>query len=142
MIRPLSLFLAGAVLLAAAPAPASPPNGALEQAMKQMSEALKTLEKGVSAENQAAALDELTKFENALIAAKGQVPDAAAKIDDKKRAAFVAEYRKTLVTTLRLALDAESAIVEGKYKDADGLIRNKLAAQKSAGHSKFKPEGK
>ena len=140
MFRPLTLFFAAALLLAAAPA--RPPNGALEQAMKQMSDALKTLEKGVTAENQAASLDELSKFETALIAAKGQVPDAAAKVDDKKRAAFVADYRKTLVATLRFALDAESAIADGKYKDADGLIRNKLAAQKSAGHSKFRPEGK
>src|SRR5689334_6840384 len=140
MYRPLTLFLAAAVLLAAAPA--RPPNGALEQAMKQMSDALKTLEKGVTAENQAASLDELSKFETALVSAKGQVPDSAAKVDEKKRAAFVADYRKTLVATLRLALDAESAIADGKYKDADALIRNKLAAQKSAGHSKFKPEGK
>ena len=140
MFRPISLCLAAAVLLAAAPA--RPPNGSIEQAMKQMADALKTLEKGVTAENHAAALDELSKFETALIAAKGAVPDAAAKVDDKKRAAFVADYRKTLVATLRLALDAESAIADGKYKDADGLIRNKLAAQKSAGHSKFRPEGK
>jgi len=140
MLRPLSLLLAAAVLLAAAPA--HPPNDSLEQAMKQMSEALKTLEQGVNAEHHAAALDELTKFESALIAAKGLVPDSAAKVDDKKRAAFVADYRKTLLSTLRFALDAESAIADGKYKDADALIRNKLAAQKSAGHSKFRPEGK
>jgi hypothetical protein len=140
MVRPLSLFLAAAVLLAAAPA--QPPNGTIEQSMKQMSDALKTLEKGVTAENHAAALDELSKFETALVAAKGQVPDSAAKVEEKKRAAFVADFRKTLVATLRLALDAEVAIADGKYKDADALIHNKLAAQKSAGHSKFKPEGK
>lgn len=140
MLRPLSLFLAAAVLIAAAPA--RPPSSSIEQAMQQMSEALKTLEKGVTAENHAAAFDALAKFETALVAAKNAEPDAAAKVDEKKRAAFVADYRKTLIATLRLALDAESAIADGKYKDADGLIRNKLAAQKSAGHSKFKPEGK
>lgn len=140
MLRPLCLFLAAALFLAASPA--EPPNGSIEQAMKQMSDALKVLEKGVTAENHAAALEELSKFETALVAAKGQVPDAAAKVEEKKRAAFVADYRKTLVATLRLALDAESAIADGKFKDADSLIRNKLVAQKSAGHSKFKPEGK
>jgi Cytochrome b562 len=140
MIRPLSLCLVAAVLLAAAPA--APPNGSIEQAMKQMSDALKVLEKGVSADNHAAALDELSKFETALVAAKGQTPDSAAKVEEKKRAAYVADFRKTLVATLRLALDAEAAIADGKYKDADALIRNKLSAQKSAGHSKFKPEGK
>ncbi len=140
MFRPLSPFLAAAVLITLAPAP--PPNGSIESAMKQMSDALKTLEKGVTAANKAAALDELGKFESALIAAKGQVPDSAEKVEEKKRAAYVADFRKTLVATLRLALDAESAIADDKFKDADGLIRNKLAAQKSAGHSKFKPEGK
>ncbi len=140
MFRPFCPFLAAAVLITLAPAP--PPNGSIESAMKQMSDALKTLEKGVTAANKAAALDELGKFESALIAAKGQVPDSAEKIEEKKRAAYVADFRKTLVATLRLALDAESAIADDKFKDADGLIRNKLAAQKSAGHSKFKPEGK
>jgi hypothetical protein len=140
MFRPLCLFLAAAVFLAAAPA--TPPNGSIETAMKQISDAMKTLEKGVTAENHAACLDELGKLETAIVAAKGQVPDAAAKVEEKKRAAFVADYRKTLIATLRLALDAETAIADGKFKDADGLIKNKLAAQKSAGHSKFKPEGK
>src|SRR5258708_32614365 len=143
MFRPLSLFLAAAVVLAAAPAaPAAPPNSSIESAMKQMSEALKVLEKGVTAQDKAAALDELGKFESALVAAKGQVPDSAAKVEEKKRPAFVADFRKTLVATLRLALDAEAAVADDKFKDADALIRNKLAAQKSAGHSKFKPEGK
>ena len=140
MFRPLCLFLAAAVFLAAAPA--TPPNGSIETAMKQMSDAMKTLEKGVTPENHAACLDELGKFETALVAAKGQVPDAAAKVEEKKRAAFVADYRKTLIATLRLALDAEGDIADGKIKDADALIKNKLAAQKSAGHSKFTPEGK
>jgi Cytochrome b562 len=128
--------------LALPPLPAAPPNGAIEQAMKQIEDSLKQLEKGVTPENHAAMLDELSKLETAIIAAKGQVPGSAEKVEEKKRAAFVADYRKTLVATLRLALDAETAIADGKYKDADGLIRNKLSAQKSAGHSKFKTEGK
>ena len=140
MIRPTCLFLTAAVILAAAPA--APPNGTIEQAMKQISGSMKTLEKGVTAENQVAALEELAKLETAIVAAKGQSPDSAEKVDEKKRAAFVADFRKTLIATLRLALDAETAIADGKFKDADGLIKNKLAAQKSAGHSKFKPDGK
>ena len=52
MFRPLCLFLAAAVFLAAAPA--TPPNGSIETAMKQMSDAMKTLEKGVTPENHAA----------------------------------------------------------------------------------------
>lgn len=125
-----------------APPAAEPANAGIEGSMKQIADALKTLEKGVTAANKAAALDELGKLETALVAAKGQVPDSAAKVDEKKRAAFVADYRKTMIATLKLALDAETALADDKFKDADGLIKNKLAAQKSAGHSKFKPEGK
>jgi hypothetical protein len=118
-----------------------PTEAAIKQAMGQMNDALKVLAKGVNADNKAAALDELTKFETALIAAKALVPESAEKIDEKKRAAFVADFRKTLLETLKIACDAEAAIADGKYKDAEKLINNKLSAQKSAGHGKFKPEG-
>jgi len=40
--------------------------------------------------------------------------------------------------TLKVACDAEAAIADGKYKDAEKLIENKIAAQKSAGHATFK----
>jgi len=118
-------------------------NQAIEQAMQQMNEAIKVLGKGVNAENRAASLDELAKFQTALMAAKSQTPDSAEKIEEKQRPAFVNEFRKQLIEGMQFSLNAEIAIVDGKYKEADTLIRNKLGALKSAGHSKFKPdEGK
>lgn len=123
------------------PAAVDPAEAAIKQAMDQMNDALKVLAKGVTADTKAAALDELTKFETAVIAAKAQVPASAEKVDEKKRAAFTADFRKTLLETLKIACDAEAAIADGKYKDAEKLINNKLSAQKSAGHGKFKPEG-
>lgn len=119
---------------------AEPVNGAIEQAMHQMSDALKALGKNVTAETRVAALAEIAKFETAVIAAKGETPDSAAKVDEKKRAAFVNDYRKSLIEALKVACDAEVAIVDGKYKDADALIHNKLDGLKSAGHGKFKGE--
>jgi hypothetical protein len=128
---------------ATAVAPAlDPADAAIKQAMEQMNDAMKNLSKGITADNKAASLDELTKFETAVIAAKSQTPGSAAKVDEKKRAAFVADYRKTLLDALKTACDAEVAIADGKYKDADKLISNKLSGVKSAGHSKFKEEGK
>jgi hypothetical protein len=82
------------------------------------------------------------KFETAVIAAKSLTPGSAAKVDEKKRAAFVADFRKTLIEALKFACDAEAAIADGKYKDAEKLINNKLSGVKSAGHSKFKEDGK
>lgn len=125
----------------AAPAPVV--NETLEQAMRQIDDALKVLGKGINAENRAAALEELGKFQAALLSAKAQTPDSAEKVEEKKRAAFVNDFRKTLVEGLQLCCAVELAILDGKYKEADTLVRNKLTALKSAGHGKFKPnEGK
>lgn len=117
------------------------PVGAIGDSMHKMEEALKALSKPVTAETRAASLEALANFETAVIAAKAETPESASKVDEKKRAAFVADYRKTLVDALKLACDAETAILNDKYKDADGLIRNKLGGMKSSGHSKFKGEG-
>lgn len=142
--RRISLFLAACgglslVTLAWSSARAAPSNDTLGAAMGQMKDALEVLEKGIKADNRDAALEELAKFQTAVIAAKAQVPDSASKVDEKKRAEFVADFRASLAEALKLACDAEIAVVKGKYKDADSLVRNKLAATKSAGHSKFDP---
>lgn len=115
-----------------------PGNATIENAMKQMSAALKAMGKGVTAETRQAALVEIARFQAALIEAKAATPESAAKVDEKKRAAFANDYRKSLIEALKVACDAEIAIVDGKYKDADSLIHNKLEGLKSAGHSKFK----
>lgn len=125
---------------ASATAPASRANDALEQAMEEIQRAVKALGKGITAETQATALEELSKLEQALLTAKSQVPDSAAGIDEKKRAAFVAEFRSTLCEALELACDAEIATANGKFKDAKNLLEGKLGALKSAGHDKFKKE--
>jgi len=118
--------------------PVPPANDAIEEAMDQLQQSMKALGKGINAENSASALDELAKMENALLSAKAQVPDTAAAVDEKKRGAFVAEFRTTLLEAVKLACDAEIAVVNGKYKDAEGILRNKLGGLKSEGHDKFK----
>lgn len=117
------------------------PDEALKEAMHQMEQALESLGKGVKADNRDDALATLAKFEAAVMSAKEKTPPSAAKVEEKKRAAFVADYRKTLVEGLQFACAAELAILDGKYKEADTLIRNKLGGLKSAGHGKFKQDG-
>jgi hypothetical protein len=123
---------------AAAPAPSA--NDTIEQAMEQMQAAMKALGKGITEETRTAALEELTKFEQAVLSAKAQVPDTAAAVDEKKRDAFVAEFRANLCEVLKLAADAEIAVTNGKYKDAEGLLKGKLGSLKSGGHDKFKKD--
>ncbi|HUR28576.1 MAG TPA: hypothetical protein VM509_10345 [Planctomycetota bacterium] len=134
----LSTSAVGLAWISRAPAPAGE---ALKTAMHQIDESLKALGKGVTAENRPAMLVELAKLETAVMTAKAETPESAAKVDEKKRDAFVAEYRKTLVETLQFALSTEVAILDAKYKEADTLIRNKLGGMKSKGHGKFKTDG-
>ena len=130
-----------AVGLALFPTPKHPAGEPLKQAMHQMEDALKVLGKGVTAENRAVSLEELAKFQAAVLTAKALTPDSAAKVEEKKRPAFENEFRATLIEALQFTCSAELAILDGKYKDADTLIRNKLGGMKSTGHGKFKEEG-
>ncbi len=119
-------------------AAAAPANDAIEQAMGQIQQSLKALGKGINAESKAASLEELAKVEAAILTAKTQTPDTAAAVDEKKRADFVGEFRTTLCEALKLVCDAEIAVVNDKFKDAEGILRGKLGSLKSAGHDKFK----
>ncbi|MCE9594726.1 MAG: hypothetical protein K8S98_11085 [Planctomycetes bacterium] len=112
----------------------------LEGSMREMNGAMKVLGRGVTAENRDAALEALTKFERAVVAAKAATPEKAATVEEKKRPEFVVGYRKTLIEVLKLACDAEVAILDGKYKDADTIIKNKLMGLKNEGHDKYKQE--
>ncbi|MCK6448513.1 MAG: cytochrome b562 [Planctomycetes bacterium] len=112
----------------------------LEGGMREMNGALKAIGKGISAENRDVALEALSKFQRGAIAAKASTPGMAAKLDEKQRPEFVAEYRKMLAETVKLACDAEIAILDGKYKDADEILKNKLMGMKKAGHDKFQEE--
>lgn len=138
---PALVLAAGALAWFASSAASAPSaNDTIEQAMQQMQQSMKAMGKGISEETRAATLEELTKFENAVISAKSQTPDSSSGVDEKKRPAFVAEFRANLCELLKLAADAEIAVTNGKYKDAEGILKGKLGALKSAGHDKFKKE--
>ena len=96
----------------AAVAPAG--NEAIAKAMHEMNDALEVLGKGITAANKDAALEQLTKFETAVITAKAAVPASAAKVEEKKRPAFLADYRKTLLE----GLDFRAKNVTAALQDA------------------------
>lgn len=132
---------------AAAASPAAPeslgPPGVdeeLEGAMREMNGALKSLGKGLGPETRDTALEALSKFQRGVISAKASTPGMASKIAEKQRADFLAGYRKMLVEALKLACDAELAILDGKYKEADEILKNKLMGLKKAGHDKYQEE--
>ena len=120
--------------------PASPSaSEELEEAMSQLNRSIRILSKGVDEASHEKALGELVKMQQAILLAKTQMPDTAEAVDEKKRAAFVGEFRTAMIETLKLVCDTEIAVVNGKYKDAKSLV-NKLKQAKTKGHDKFKGE--
>lgn len=136
-IVPALLLAAGSAAWLTPAAPATP-NDTIEAAMGEIQRAMKTLGKGVTKDNAAVALEEVVKIEKALIEAKSATPDTAAAVDEKKRGEFVAEYRTTLLEALKFACDAEIALVNEDYSEADKVLKNKFGGLKSEGHDKFK----
>jgi uncharacterized membrane protein len=115
-------------------------NEQLEQAMRQINGAGKTLGRGITADNRDESLAQIVKLQNAVITAKEMTPDTAAVVEADKRAAFLADYRKSLTEVLKAACDVEIAILDGKYDVAQDLMKTKLGALKKGGHDKFKGE--
>jgi len=95
------------------------------------------LKTGVTAENREKALEWTEKFQAAVVASKSLAPETAAKVEESKRAAFVADYRKMLVEVLASSCRLETAILDGKYEDATRVAREELGKLKKQGHDKF-----
>lgn len=113
---------------------------AVEQSMRQMNAAMKVLGKGITAETRDAALQQLSKFQAALITAKEQTPVSIEQVAEGERAEYLTGFRKHLVEVLKVAGDAEIAVLDGKYDVAQDLVRAKLAGLKKEGHDKYQHE--
>lgn len=115
--------------------------GGIGQAMGAIGKAVKSLSEGITKDNAEEALGHLEAIERAILDAKVLEPEAAAEIDEKKRPAYVAEYRTMMIDLLVQVAEAESAVVAGKYKNAEKII-GKLETLKGKGHGKFNPGGR
>lgn len=127
-----------------APAQGRQPSGPgmdVESAMKSMNRALRTLRKNIE---QPANKDEnlklLNDMQRACAAAKSQpLPGDVLRHakDDTDKAKFADSYRKNLVASMRLLLDIEDAVAEGKSDVAkaktDELVKLRDAAHKELG---------
>jgi hypothetical protein len=150
---PLSALLVGAAALAAVawrPLPSAPlasvasqgdETSPLGEQMETMNAALRFfLKTGASAENRAAALDWVSKLQTSIVVSKGLAPAAAAKVDEAARAEFVTGFRMLLVEVLATTCKLETALLEGKYDEANRVAREELTKLKKSGHDKYEEE--
>ena len=136
------ILLAIAISLPDAPAasPVANAAGDLGQAMGQINRAVKVLAKGIDKDTEGDALKALEEIERAILDAKAAAPESAAEIDEKKRDKFVADYRVMMLELLVEVCNAETAVVQGKYKNVAKVL-TKLDTLKSQGHAKYNPKG-
>jgi len=156
MIRPLRTptalaLLACAALALAAPwdasaAPRSTPQDEeyvetpLSLAMEQMKGAARRLERVLQGDDAETALGLLADFQAGVVAAKSEAPLKTGSIPQAEQAAFVRDYRATMVKLLRATCDLEQALLEGRMEDARGLFEGDLKGLQKPGHERFRDE--
>ena len=134
------LGVAGFGVAAALPAPADVPVPArassevLEQSMETLNGALKGLMKGgISAETKDKSLETLVRMQSAIVAAKSEKPhDLSAE--------ELVGYRAMMADMLGLTCKIEVATLQGKFDDANKLVKDELTRFKKEGHDKYQKE--
>jgi hypothetical protein len=101
--------------------------------MEQMNGSLRFLLKGVTAENKDKALEAVAKFQSSLVAAKSLTPEGMAAAD-------VPGFRKMLVQVLATSCRLETAVLDGKFDEANKIAKDELTKLKKEGHDKYAPD--
>ncbi|MCY3004005.1 MAG: cytochrome b562 [Planctomycetota bacterium] len=134
------LGVAGFGIAAALPAPVDVPVPAraadevLEQSMETLNGGLKGLLKGgISAETKDKSLETLVRMQSAIVAAKSEKPhDLSAE--------ELVGYRAMMADMLGLTCKIEVATLQGKFDDANKLVKDELTRFKKEGHDKYQKE--
>lgn len=124
-----------------APTPLAVDESPIHDHMEEMNAAMRFfLKTGVSAENRAQGLEWIAKFQAGVVAAKVHEPESAAKVEAARKAEFVTGFRKMLVDVLATSCRLETAILDGKYEEANRIAREELTKLKKDGHDKYEEE--
>ncbi len=110
----------------------------LEGAMKGMGRALKGLEGGIgSASAKDDNLKMIGEMQRFAVAAKGMQPPMK-KVKAEEQAAFVEKFRKAQIELVRMLLDLETQVIDGKNDDAKATLA-KVIKHRDASHDIFDP---
>lgn len=137
---PVLLASFGALALARAPStsPAVAAGGKIDQQMEVLQANIQRLSKSIDKKDGAAALGAVLEMQQAAQNAKVEMPHRAAELADAAKAEFVRGFRTDMIGLQHALLDAESALVAGKFDDARKIVDDKLKPAKKAGHDKYK----
>ena len=109
----------------------------LEHLMEEMDKNFEAVLAAIEKKEAAPALELLTKMQLACISAKTLTPPKLRTIEEKGKAAFVAGYRKQMMTLLKGWADLEIALVDANF-DAAKKLTDEIDSLKSGAHDTYK----
>lgn len=142
----LSALLASAVVTVAwtrpvqekGPPPASAKEGGdLEDVMHGIDKNFEAVIAAIEKKDGPAALELMTKLEQGVLSARLLTPPKLRTVEEKDKPAFVAGYRKQMMTLLKAMADLEIALIDGKLDDAQKLT-DEIDNIKKSGHDAYK----
>ncbi|HTF91092.1 MAG TPA: cytochrome b562 [Planctomycetota bacterium] len=83
------------------------------------------------------ALELMTKLQQGCISAKSMTPPKIKTVEEKDKPAFVAGYRKQMLTLLKSIADLEIALVDNDFDKAK-KVAEEIDAVKKSGHDAYK----
>lgn len=110
--------------------------------MEKMSDPYRDLLRGIrrpDASEKEAYLVALQTLQVLCVEGKAMIPSKTKDLPETERAAFIADYRKSMANTLITLLKMEKAIIDENWEAANELGRD-LRSHKSDGHEKFQPD--
>ncbi|MFN0009812.1 MAG: cytochrome b562 [Planctomycetota bacterium] len=110
----------------------------LEAVMDDMRSELKSAGKGIDAKDQEAAWKSICSFQEKVLAAKQLMPEKASSVAAEERPAFVNAFRTRLAMLLKASCDAESAVLAGKFDEADRVVKEVIWPMQKPAHKEFR----
>jgi soluble cytochrome b562 len=109
----------------------------LEEIMESLDKNFEAVLASIEKKEAAPALELTTKMQQACISAKTLTPPKLRTVEEKDKAAFVAGYRKQILTLLKATADLEIALVDGVFVQAK-KVADEIDAMQSSGHDTYK----
>ena len=114
----------------------------LEGAMNTMKSELRSLGRGITAENRDKSLERIANFQRQVLTAKLETPPNAAPLEGAAKVEFMTGFRRKLIEVLATSCKLETAVLDGKYEDATKIVTVDLKALQNEGHDKYKDKDK
>ena len=110
----------------------------LEEIMEDLRSDLKDVGKGIDAKDQEAAWKSICSFQKQVLAAKQAIPEKSSSVAAADRPAFVNAFRTRTAELLKASCDAETAVLAGKFDDADKIVKEVIWPMQKPAHKEFR----